>query len=60
MHIYGDESGLVGGRCFLIGMLFVDSNSKDLYERQLRELKLKHKFLESEIHYSSLSPHKRN
>ncbi|MFA6003473.1 MAG: DUF3800 domain-containing protein [Elusimicrobiota bacterium] len=58
LHIYGDESGQGGGRCFLIGLLFVRSDAKDQYERQLRDIKLQHRFLESELHYSDLSPHK--
>lgn len=58
LHIFGDESGQVGDRCFLIGLLFVESNAKDSYERELRELKLKHRFLERELHYSDLSAHK--
>ena len=56
LYIYGDESGQVGSHHFLIGLLLVDSNAKDAYERELRELKLRHRFLESELHYSSLSP----
>lgn len=58
LYIFGDESGQVGGRCFLIGLLSVESDAKDRYERQLRELKVQHNFLESELHYSDLSPMK--
>lgn len=55
LHIYGDESGEVGGRFFLIGLLYVASKSRSEYERQLQRLKLEHKFTHKELHYSELS-----
>ncbi|HAH08068.1 MAG TPA: hypothetical protein DCM05_16350 [Elusimicrobia bacterium] len=58
LHIFGDESGQVGGGHFLIGLLFIDSKSVAGYEKQLRELKVSQGFLESELHYNALSPHK--
>lgn len=54
LHIYGDESGQVGGKHFLIGLLFVASKSANEYERQLQKLKLAHKFTYRELHYSEL------
>lgn len=55
LHIFGDESGQVGGRHFLIGLLFVPSGRREEYERQLGRLKLEHKFAYTELHYSKLS-----
>ena len=55
LHIYGDESGQVGGKHFLIGLLFVDSRSNLEYEQQLQKLKLQHKFTHRELHYSELN-----
>lgn len=55
LHIYGDESGQVGGKHFLIGLLFVASKSAGEYERQLGKLKLTHKFTHRELHYSDLN-----
>ncbi len=54
LHIYGDESGQVGGKHFLIGLLFVASKSHSEYERQLQRLKLQHNFTHRELHYSEL------
>jgi hypothetical protein len=55
LHIYGDESGQVGGKHFLIGLLFVASTKNTEYERQLQKLKLEHKFTHRELHYSELN-----
>ena len=55
LHIFGDESGQVGGRHFLIGLLFLPSGKREEYERQLRKLKLDHKFTYPELHYSKLT-----
>lgn len=55
LHIYGDESGQVGGRHFLIGLLFVASKSRTEYETQIQRLKLAHAFTHKELHYSELS-----
>ena len=55
LHIFGDESGQVGGRHFLIGLLFVPSGRREEYERHLQRLKLDHKFLYPELHYSKLT-----
>lgn len=55
LHIFGDESGQVGGRHFLIGLLFVASKRQAEYERQLQRLKVEHKFTYRELHYSELT-----
>lgn len=55
LYIYGDESGQVGGKFFLIGLLFVNKSMNQQYEKEIRELKVKHKFLYKELHYSELN-----
>lgn len=55
LHIFGDESGQVGARHFLIGLLFVPSGKREEYERHLQKLKLDHKFTYTELHYSKLT-----
>ncbi len=55
LYIYGDESGQVGGKHFLIGLLFVASGKNAEYERQLQTLKLQYNFTHRELHYSELN-----
>lgn len=54
-HIYGDESGQVGGKHFLVGLLFVESRYRSEYERQLQRLKLERRFTYRELHYNELN-----
>lgn len=59
LYIYGDESGQVGcGKFFLIGLLYIDKSLNHRYEKQIRDLKLEHKFLYKELHYKKLCKHK--
>lgn len=55
LHIFGDESGQVGGKHFLIGLLLVESDMVSEYERQLQKLKLEHDFRYRELHYNELT-----
>lgn len=55
LHIFGDESGQVGGRHFLIGLLYVSSHKRADYERELQQLKLANGFSHKELHYNELN-----
>ena len=56
IHLYGDESGVIGNRLFLIGLLFVESKRVAEHEKFLNTLKVTHRFLYKELHYSELNP----
>jgi hypothetical protein len=58
IHIFGDESGVIGNQVFLIGLLFVESDKASQYEQEINRLKVSHNFNFKELHYSDLSPQK--